>query len=56
MLSTPRGALFWLILIILLFLIAIAPIQAAHVFLEVIHAISKFFAGLKAFIETLSAS
>ncbi|GCD41912.1 hypothetical protein [Streptomyces paromomycinus] len=54
MLSTPRGLLFWLVLIILLFCIAIAPVQTAHTVIGLIHAIGKFFAGLKAFLETLS--
>ncbi|MFF3272452.1 hypothetical protein ACFYWU_16225 [Streptomyces chrestomyceticus] len=55
MLSTPRGLLFWLVLIILLFLIAIAPVQTARTFIDLAHGIGKFFRGLKTFIETLSA-
>ncbi|MGA5169631.1 MULTISPECIES: hypothetical protein [Streptomyces] len=56
MLSTPRGPLFWLVLIILLFLIAIAPVQTAHTFLDIVHGIEQFFNGLKQFIQTLSTS
>lgn len=55
MLSTPRGLLFWLVLIILLFLIAIAPVQTAHTLIDLAHGIGKFFTGLKKFVETLSA-
>ncbi|MEU5583438.1 hypothetical protein ABZ791_38025 [Streptomyces huasconensis] len=56
MLSAPRGLLFWFVLIVLLFIIAIAPVQAAHALIDVLHGIGKFFAGLKAFLETLSES
>ncbi|WP_199930972.1 hypothetical protein [Streptomyces sp. CB02923] len=56
MLSAPRGLLFWLILVVLLFLIAIAPAQTAHTLIDIVHGIGRFFTGLKKFVETLSAS
>ncbi|GHE43670.1 hypothetical protein GCM10018785_11540 [Streptomyces longispororuber] len=56
MLSAPRGLLFWLVLIILLFVIAVAPVESAHFFLDLVHAIEKFFTGLRKFLETLSMS
>ncbi|UNO41954.1 hypothetical protein [Streptomyces sp. MST-110588] len=56
MLSQPRGLLFWLVLITFLFLVAIAPVQTAHTLLDMAHGITKFFTGLKKFVETLSAS
>ncbi|WP_185836829.1 hypothetical protein [Streptomyces sp. WAC 06783] len=56
MLSTPRGLLFWIVVIILLFLIAIAPVQTAHTLIDIAHALGKFFTGLKKFVETLSAT
>ncbi|MEU7148785.1 hypothetical protein AB0B15_12205 [Streptomyces sp. NPDC045456] len=54
MLSAPRGLLFWFVLIVLLFLIAIAPVQTAHTLIDIVHGIGRFFLGLKKFIETLS--
>ncbi len=51
----PRGLLFWFVLIILLFCIAIAPVQTARTVLGIIHATGKFFAGLKAFLDTLAS-
>ncbi|MFY4722939.1 hypothetical protein [Streptomyces sp. LaBMicrA B280] len=55
MLSAPRGLLFWLVVIILLFLIAIAPVQTAHALINLVHGIERFFTGLRKFVETLSA-
>ncbi|GCD41909.1 hypothetical protein [Streptomyces paromomycinus] len=50
----PRGLLFWFVLIVLLFCIAIAPVPTAHTLLDIIHAIGRLFTGLKIFLETLS--
>ncbi|MEU1328500.1 hypothetical protein [Streptomyces sp. NPDC005865] len=56
MLSAPRGILFWLFLVVVLFLITTAPVQSAHVLADVVHAIGQFFTGLKTFVETLRSA
>ncbi|MEU5129220.1 hypothetical protein J7W19_28675 [Streptomyces mobaraensis NBRC 13819 = DSM 40847] len=55
MLSRPRGLFFWLVVIILLFLIATAPVATAHTILAVWRSIVTLFTGLKIFISVLSA-
>ena len=52
----PRGLVFWLVLMTLLFIIAIAPMEFGHTILSVYHAIKQFFAGLHTLLQTLSGS
>lgn len=52
----PRGLVFWLVLVTLLFIIAIAPVEFGHTILSVYHAIKQFFAGLHTLLQTLSRS
>jgi hypothetical protein len=50
----PRGLLFWLLLIILLFIIAVAPVDFAQAVMAAGTAVGRFFVGLRAFLETLT--
>ncbi|GGY09874.1 hypothetical protein GCM10010358_73180 [Streptomyces minutiscleroticus] len=56
MLSRPRSLLFWLVLIILLYIIAIAPIEFAHAIVNVWQKAEAFFTSLAVFVHTLAAS
>ncbi|MGW0563218.1 hypothetical protein ACWDZ4_22045 [Streptomyces sp. NPDC003016] len=56
MLSRPRSALFWLVLIILLYIITTAPVEIAHAIAALWRAIDQFFTSLSIFINTLKAA
>ncbi|MFF7730930.1 hypothetical protein [Streptomyces sp. NPDC008001] len=54
MLSRPRGLFFWLVVIIVLFFIATAPVATAHAILAVSRAVITLFTGLKTFMSVLT--
>ncbi|MFJ8584302.1 hypothetical protein ACIRD2_06540 [Streptomyces sp. NPDC093595] len=55
MLSRPRSLLFWLVLAVVLYVIATAPVELAHALIAVYRAVHRFLTGLDAFIETVTA-
>ncbi|MEW2546243.1 hypothetical protein AB0910_10790 [Streptomyces sp. NPDC047002] len=56
MLSRPRSLLFWIVLIILLYMVAVAPSELGHFVLSLWHGARRFFASLNVLISTLNTS
>ncbi|MGW5334183.1 hypothetical protein [Streptomyces bauhiniae] len=56
MLSRPRSLLFWLVLIILLYTVATAPMELAHAVLALVRGIKRFFDSLDILIDALERS
>lgn len=56
MLSRPRSLLFRLVLVIMLFIIATAPVEFAHALVSIWRAVRQFFTSLTVFINALSAT
>lgn len=55
MFDRPHGLLFWIVLAVLLFAIAVSPVSTAHAFLAVYHGIVRFFTGVGIFLDTLGS-
>ncbi|MEV8311843.1 hypothetical protein AB0P36_32080 [Streptomyces flavidovirens] len=55
MFCRPRGPLFWLLLSVLLFVIAIAPADFARAVMAVYDGVESFFVGLRVFLDALTA-
>ncbi|MFF3981046.1 hypothetical protein [Streptomyces sp. NPDC001828] len=53
--ARPRGLFFWLCLVIVLFTVAVKPVQFAHVITNVFHGVGAFFSGLCDFLDALGA-
>ncbi|MFF3699100.1 hypothetical protein [Streptomyces sp. NPDC002221] len=54
--SRPRGLFFWLCLILVLFTVAMKPVEFAHTINSAIHDVSAFFNGLHAFLNNLGST
>ncbi len=56
MLSRPRSILFWAVLIVLLYIVATAPVELAHAVMAIWHSVHMFFSSLGTLIRTFQAA
>ncbi|MFK0181820.1 hypothetical protein ACIQVR_38390 [Streptomyces xanthochromogenes] len=54
--ARPRGIFFWLCLVIVLFTVAVKPVEFAHVITGALHDVNAFFSGLGDFLSALGTS
>ncbi|MFF3641081.1 hypothetical protein [Streptomyces sp. NPDC002564] len=54
--ARPRGLFFWLCLVIVLFTVAVKPVEFAHVITGVLRCVGAFFSGLRHFLNALATT